>query len=214
MFEPRFCWNMVMVNNFFIDISADDINDDEIPKGNTFSDSSDPGALAKSVCSTKNNLKMTGEDDMDGFQRRSRKVPRAKRKRASDIVRSDNEHSNADEDDMNAFKGQSSNTRNTKRERAVSDDETSYDDHAPISMLVTRRSYESNSEDEVKENACKQRLTRLRKLEDKNREDNSSEGVDEEVECEGERSGGFVTYDNENSNTDEEDVIESNTRSA
>ncbi|XP_071710225.1 uncharacterized protein [Rutidosis leptorrhynchoides] len=133
-----------------IDVSDEDFSDENVRKANKCSD-------AKSQVSAS-----------------------AKRKRAVNIIASDDENSSPDDEKMDSSKVHSLKTRSAKRKRAVkiisSDDDASCDDSSPICTLVkTRRSsrYMKDSDDEVKKNGSTRYLTRLRKLESENIQDKS-----------------------------------------
>ncbi|KAI3784050.1 hypothetical protein L1987_43142 [Smallanthus sonchifolius] len=108
---------------------------------------------------------------------------------------------------MDEFKVHSSKTRSAKRKRGAKII-TSDDDNTPICTLKTQHSsrVRTDSEEEVKENVSRRYLTRLRKIESKNKQDESfdlnkmvgssedeedNDGVDES-ESEGESLSGFI----------------------
>ncbi|XP_076935767.1 uncharacterized protein LOC143602601 [Bidens hawaiensis] len=163
-----------------IDISDEDVNDNKIPK-------------VKSQSSSKNNFQKSGLEHID-------------------------------EERTDEFKVSLSNIRSGKRKRAAniitSDDENSDDDNAPISTLKTQHTSRVVADsDEVEENVSKRRLTRLRKLESKNKQDNNNNNnvVEDESESEYESSDGFIVdssesvsvYDSErgDSAAESEDVL-------
>ncbi|KAL8232106.1 hypothetical protein R6Q57_001884 [Mikania cordata] len=135
-----------------------------------------------------------------------------------------------DEDHMDGFQFHSSHARNAKRKRApkiiiTSDDEHSYDDSDPICTPKTQHSswVETTSNEEVKENASKGYLTRLRRLEpiknqDKSifdlakivgssEDDEQNDGGDES-ESESVSLGGFIVDSESGNSTDEsEDAL-------
>ncbi|KAK9075373.1 hypothetical protein SSX86_003696 [Deinandra increscens subsp. villosa] len=171
-----------------IDISDEDVDYKEIPKVKKLYCSRKSDDSAKSCHSSKNNIQKTNL-----------------------------EHTN--ENHMDEFKFHSSNTRSAKRKRVAkimtSDDESSNDDDAPISTLKKQnisRVMTDSEEEEVTENASRRRLTRLRRLKSKNKQDNSSfdltksvsstedeeynDGV-EESESEGESLDGFIVDSSE-----------------
>ncbi|KAM0034320.1 hypothetical protein Hdeb2414_s0016g00496191 [Helianthus debilis subsp. tardiflorus] len=99
-----------------------------------------------------------------------------------------------DEDDTDEFRVRLSNARSAKRKWvAESDDE---DDNALICTLNTQQSsrVRTDSEEEVKENVSRRRLTRLRQSESEDDEDN--DGVDE-PESEDASLDGFIKESSE-----------------
>ncbi|KAD4585935.1 hypothetical protein E3N88_23536 [Mikania micrantha] len=171
-----------------IDVCDDDVNHSDFPIVKTVSDSRKDDDLAKSQQSFEGNIQKTSV-----------------------------EHS--DEDHMDGLKFHSLSTRCSKRKRVpkvvISDDESNYDDNAPICTLKTQQrfSIETTSDEEVKDNVSKGYLTRLRRLESKNKQDesvfnltktvDSSEDEEEndggdESESESESLGGFIVDSSEN----------------
>ncbi|GJR07015.1 hypothetical protein Tco_0529999 [Tanacetum coccineum] len=140
-----------------IDISDEDVNNDETPENKNISD------LSNTASFNKTNLEDFDEEDLDDLKFRCSNSKSAKRKRAANIIPSDDE---------------------------TSDNETTYDDNALIRTLMKPLSSRPkiNSEDEVTEGASKRYLTRLRTLGSKNKQDTSGVNQNKTVSIDGNSS--------------------------
>ncbi|PWA83661.1 hypothetical protein CTI12_AA166580 [Artemisia annua] len=140
-----------------IDINDVVVNDDETLENKNISYSSNHVAFDKT------NLEDVDEEDVDGLKFHCSNSRSAKRKRAANIILSDDE---------------------------TSDNETTYDDDALISTLMKPLSSRSriDSEDEVRECASKRHLTSLRELGSKNERDTSGFDQNKTVSLQGNSS--------------------------
>ncbi|XP_076937438.1 uncharacterized protein LOC143605067 [Bidens hawaiensis] len=142
-----------------IDISDEDVNENEIPK--VKSESSSKSYLQKT------DLEHIDEEHTNEFKVQSSNTRSAKRKRAANIITSDDENGDDDNAPISTLKTRS-------RSRAMTD-----------------------LDEEVEENVSSSRLTRLRKLESKNEKDKNNNVVEDESESEDESLGGFIVDSSE-----------------